>query len=102
MHEFGQGGNGDVAAVARRILGDRLQDGFADARFDGVGTHREARRRVGLAAQRLAGPFERRLPPLDGRGDAFQRNALGLALGDLAFEQRDRNARPAARGRAQR
>jgi hypothetical protein len=86
VHEFSQCRNGDITAVTRRILANRPQDRFADARLYGVCTHRESRRGVGLAAQRLAGPLERGLPPLNGDGNSLQRNALGLSFGNLAFE----------------
>ena len=86
MHEFSQCRNGDTTAVARRILANRPQDSFADARLYGVGTHRESRRGLSLAAQRLAGPLERGLPPLNGGGNSLQRNALGLPFGNLVFE----------------
>jgi hypothetical protein len=91
VHEFSQCRNGDIAAVARRILANRPQNGFADARLYGVATHCESGCRVSLAAQRLAGPLERGLPPLNGDGNSLQRNALGLSFSNLAFEYRDRN-----------
>jgi hypothetical protein len=86
VHEFGQCRDGDTPAVARRILANRPQDRFADASLYGIGTHCETRHRVSLAAQRLAGPLERGLPPLNGHGNSLQRNALGLSFSDLAFE----------------
>jgi hypothetical protein len=86
VHEFSQCRNGDTAAVARRILANRPQDSFADARLNGVGAHRESRRGASLAALRLAGPLERGLPPLNGRRNSLQRNALGLPFSNLAFE----------------
>jgi hypothetical protein len=72
VHELSQCRNRDTTAVAWRILTYCPQDSFADARLYRVGTHCESRRRVNLAAQRLAGPLERALPPLNGDGNSLQ------------------------------
>jgi hypothetical protein len=86
VYKFSQCRNGDITAIARRIPADGPQNRFADTGFYGVGTHRERRRSVSLAAQRLAGPLERGLPPLNRDGNSLKRNALGLPFGDFAFE----------------
>jgi hypothetical protein len=72
VHEFSQRRNRNTTAVARRILAHCPQDSFADARLYCVGTHCESRRRVNFAAQRLVGPLERALPPLNGHGNSLQ------------------------------
>jgi hypothetical protein len=93
FHEFGQRRNCDDATVTRGRIGDRLQHGGADARFNGIGGDRQiCGGHIGAPPQRLARFLERGLAPLDGRGNPVHRNALGLPLGNLALEQRDRNA----------
>jgi hypothetical protein len=87
-------GDGDGPPLARRRVGDRLQDGRAHTRIERVGGHRQ----VGGLDARASGqcglrPLEAGQPPLDGERDAVHRHALRLPLGELALEQRDGNAR---------
>src|SRR5262245_60484726 len=101
LHELRQRDNRHGTAIARCRFSDRAQHRVADAGIDRIGCDRELDLAVaGLPPHDLIGAFEGRLSPFDGGGDDIERLALGLAFGDLAFEQRDGNAGlPGARER---
>jgi hypothetical protein len=92
MHQFGQRRDRHVATLARGGFSKVSEDRLIDARLDRVRTNRKGRWRVSGAAQSLPRAFERRLPPLDRRGNPFKRHTLRLALCNLAFEEGHRNA----------
>jgi hypothetical protein len=90
-HQFRQRRNGDVPPIARRARRDRFEHRLADARLHRIGSDCQGGCALGRHPEHLVRALERTEPPFDGGRYALLRHAFGLTLGDLAFQQRDRD-----------